>query len=64
VYFLVERAQGGNWDNSRLRREQAGWEADSEADVRARLAEDPWQEDMFATKSIEPWTIFLHRSPG
>ena len=34
-------------------------EADGEADVRARLADDPWGEDMLATESIEPWTIFL-----
>jgi uncharacterized protein YciI len=98
MYFLVTRAHGGNWDRSRLRREQAGWDAhaafmdelvdegfivlggpvgegdghsallvvdaESEADVRARLADDPWQEDMLATESIEPWTIFLRRSPG
>ena len=80
TYFLVERAHGRDWDASRLRREQDGWddhaafmdelveagfivlggpvgggdgrsallvvEADSEADVRRRLA------------------IFLRRSPG
>jgi uncharacterized protein YciI len=39
-------------------------EAESEAQVRARLADDPWGEDMLATESIEPWTIFLRRSPG
>jgi uncharacterized protein YciI len=39
-------------------------EADSEADVRARLAADPWGEDMLETESIQPWTIFLRRSPG
>jgi uncharacterized protein YciI len=39
-------------------------EAESEADVRARLADDPWGEDMLATESIEPWTIFLRGSPG
>ena len=39
-------------------------EAESEADVRARLSEDPWQEDMLATDSIEPWAVFLRRSPG
>jgi uncharacterized protein YciI len=39
-------------------------EAESEADVRARLADDPWGEDMLVTLSIEPWTIFLRRSPG
>jgi uncharacterized protein YciI len=98
VYFLVKRAHGSNWDRTRLRRDQAGWdahaafmdelvgegfivlggpvgegdghsallvvEAESEADVRARLADDPWQEDMLATESIEPWTIFLRGSPG
>jgi uncharacterized protein YciI len=39
-------------------------EAESEAEVRAWLADDPWGEDMLATESIEPWTIFLRRSPG
>jgi uncharacterized protein YciI len=36
-------------------------EADSVEAVRARLADDPWGEDMLATRSIEPWTIFLQR---
>jgi uncharacterized protein YciI len=39
-------------------------EAESEADARARLADDPWGEDMLATESIERWTIFLRRSAG
>jgi uncharacterized protein YciI len=39
-------------------------EAASESEVRVRLAEDPWGEDMLATESIEPWSIFLRRSPG
>jgi uncharacterized protein YciI len=39
-------------------------EAESDGDVRAKLAEDPWGEDMLATESIEPWTILLGRSPG
>jgi len=98
MYFLVKRAHGPNWNESRLRREQDGWdahaafmdalvddgfivlggpvgdgdghsallvvEAESEADVRARLASDPWGEDMLATESVEPWAIFLHRSRG
>jgi uncharacterized protein YciI len=34
-------------------------EAAGEEEVRARLAEDPWGQDMLATKSIEPWTILL-----
>jgi uncharacterized protein YciI len=39
-------------------------EADDEAHVRELLAPDPWGEDMLATESIEPWSIFLRRSPG
>jgi uncharacterized protein YciI len=39
-------------------------EAKTEAEVRASLANDPWGEDMLATESIEPWTIFLRASPG
>jgi uncharacterized protein len=39
-------------------------EAEDEAEVRALLAPDPWGEDMLATESIEPWSIFLRRSPG
>ena len=98
MYFLVTRAHGRNWDGSRLRREQDGWdaharfmdelvddgfivlggpvgeddghsallvvEAETEADVRRRLADDPWGEDMLATERVEPWSIFLRRSPG
>jgi uncharacterized protein len=36
----------------------------SEAEVRCRLAEDPWGEDMLTTESIEPWSIFLRREHG
>lgn len=36
-------------------------EADTVEAVRARLAEDPWGEDMLATRSVEPWTILLRR---
>ena len=39
-------------------------DADREADVRARLAADPWGEDMLATESVEPWAIFLRQAPG
>jgi hypothetical protein len=34
-------------------------DAESEDAVRARLAEDPWGEDMLETKSIEPWQVWL-----
>jgi uncharacterized protein len=33
--------------------------ADSEAEVRSSLAADPWGEEMLATRSVEPWTVFL-----
>jgi uncharacterized protein YciI len=36
----------------------------SEAEVRERLAADPWGEDMLATESIERWSIFLRREHG
>jgi uncharacterized protein len=39
-------------------------ELGSEAEVRERLAEDPWGEDMLATESIERWSIFLRRERG
>ena len=38
-------------------------DAESEAVVRARLAEDPWGEDMLVTKSVEPWQVWLRRQP-
>jgi uncharacterized protein YciI len=34
-------------------------DAATEAEVRARLADDPWGEDVLATKSIRPWTVWL-----
>ena len=98
-YFLVEHAPGPSWDHSRLRREQAGWdahaafmdalteeglivlggpvgegdgdyallvvEAESEAAVRARLADDPWGSDMRTIESVKPWSVWLRGSrPG
>jgi uncharacterized protein YciI len=36
-------------------------DAESEAAVRSRLAEDPWGEDMLVTKSVEPWSVWLRR---
>jgi uncharacterized protein YciI len=98
VYFLVKRVPGPEWDHSRLRRDQAGWDehanfmdrlaakglivlggpvgegdgdyalqvfaAESEAAVRARLAEDPWEDRILRTESIDPWTIWLRGAPG
>jgi uncharacterized protein YciI len=37
-------------------------EADSEETVRARLAEDPWPEELLTIESIRPWTVLL-RAP-
>ena len=34
-------------------------DAENEAAVRARLADDPWGEDMLRTKSVEPWSVWL-----
>jgi uncharacterized protein YciI len=36
-------------------------DAESEEAVRARLAEDPWGEDMLLTRSVEPWQVWLRR---
>jgi uncharacterized protein YciI len=36
-------------------------DAENEFAIRSRLAEDPWGEDMLATKSIEPWSVWLRR---
>jgi hypothetical protein len=37
----------------------AVFDVESETEVRSRLAEDPWGEDMLALKSVEPWLIWL-----
>jgi uncharacterized protein YciI len=34
-------------------------DADDEAVVRARLAEDPWPEEILTIESIRPWTVWL-----
>jgi uncharacterized protein len=38
-------------------------DADDEATIRARLAEDPWPEDVLRTESIRPWSVLL-RAPA
>jgi hypothetical protein len=39
-------------------------DADSEAPIRARLAEDPWPDDLLRIESIRPWSVWLRASPG
>jgi uncharacterized protein YciI len=34
-------------------------DADSEATIRARLADDPWENDMLTTESVRPWSVWL-----
>lgn len=97
-YYLVKRGRGGAWDDSRPRREQAGWDehadfmdaltdegvvilggpvgdgdgddvllvvdVEDEAAIRARLADDPWGDDMLTIKSVEPWSVWLRAPEG
>ncbi len=37
-------------------------EAEREEAVRARLAADPWPEELLAIERIEPWTLWLRSS--
>lgn len=39
-------------------------DVDSEAAVRARLAEDPWEGEMLTTASLRPWSIWLRAGVG
>jgi uncharacterized protein YciI len=34
-------------------------DVDSEESIRARLADDPWADDMLTIKSVEPWSVWL-----
>jgi uncharacterized protein YciI len=38
------------------------FDVESEDEVRSRLAEDPWGEDMLMLKSVEPWLVWLRAS--
>ena len=37
---------------------------ESEAAVRARLADDPWLDDVLTIKSVEPWSVWLRAAAG
>lgn len=96
TYYLVESTSGPEWDRTKRRREQAGWDAhaafmdalaeegfvllggpvgegdgdyallvvsgNSEAQVRARLAADPWAGSILTIASVKPWSVWL-RAP-
>lgn len=34
-------------------------DADGEAAIRARLAEDPWADDLLTIESVRPWSVWL-----
>jgi len=40
------------------------FDAESEADVRARLADDPWADGTLVIESVEPWSVWLRSAPG
>jgi uncharacterized protein YciI len=35
-----------------------------EAEIRARLAEDPWADGTLVIASVEPWSVWLRSSRG
>jgi uncharacterized protein YciI len=37
-------------------------DAEDEATIRARLAEDPWPEDLLTIESIRPWSVWVRAS--
>lgn len=97
-YYVVRQKRGPEWDYTRGRREQNGWDehaafmdalvedgaillggpvgdvngeetllvfaVDSEDDVRARLAPDPWAGSLLTLVSVEPWTVWLRGPAG
>jgi uncharacterized protein YciI len=36
-------------------------DAESEAAIRARLADDPWANEVLTILSVEPWSVWLRR---
>jgi uncharacterized protein len=39
-------------------------DASDEATVRARLAADPWRDDLLLIESIRPWSVWLRAQRG
>jgi uncharacterized protein len=96
-YFLVITSRGPEWDVSRGRRDQDGWQehaafmdalvkegmivlggpladphhgdhtallfrADSEDEIRGRMAADPWSGHLLRVDDVQPWSLWL-RAP-
>ena len=40
------------------------FEADSEGEIRNRLADDPWMGTILTIESIRPWSVWVRRPPG
>ena len=38
--------------------------AESEAEIRRRLADDPWMETILTVESIQTWSIWVGTPPG
>jgi uncharacterized protein YciI len=34
-------------------------DVESEAEIRSRLAEDPWAEDLLTIQHVRPWSVWL-----
>jgi uncharacterized protein YciI len=39
-------------------------DVESEAIIRARLADDPWADGMLTIESVEPWSVWLRTPDG
>jgi uncharacterized protein YciI len=39
-------------------------DVESEAEIRERLAGDPWLDDILTIKSVEPWTVWVRAPAG
>ena len=40
------------------------FEAESEAEIRRRLADDPWMDTILTVETIQPWSIWVGTPPG
>jgi uncharacterized protein YciI len=38
------------------------FDMDSEAEIRARLGQDPWAGTVLTIKTVEPWSVWIRRS--